>query len=318
MTEDVVQLRDDDAEQYCEVVAKAIRGAKLSHAFPDAKSTANHIRLMAPSVHRGLYDGIELNRESGLPTYRMWARVQADIAASKTELPRLGAREAWAAKAERGDIYKKQLAKFDYYSTIVDQRSASIGDVSVSVRKIDDTHGSYHVVLDKLDVSGAFIRYAIDLTQTHDSEMIEVRQEALLGAQTSALHGLVYKFAALNSTFTFAKLSSIPGIHTESVQKGTIGPIYFPWSAKIPAALRPLVEDQGWVATFSIDHAARDILTSKWNDPIVAERDFSEISNELGFRVFRDRKFVVSRERRRDLEQALKTTGFKNIQYAVR
>lgn len=322
---------------YIDQLERIIRAARLNLHYPASRALRSHIGVLHPDVHRGLYPGVQVNLGSGLPSYREWTRAQTDVQIAPEQLQKLGARSELERQARASDapIYQKLLAKFDYYSDLQGRELAPLGDMTVALRKIDaPTRTAYfHIVLDKLEASGLFVRYSIDLAQT-DSAWSRplVRLDAEDAAHTEQLKSLVYKCTALGSESTFIKLAALGGVRVERVARGSVGPII--WQAKdAPEALRPLMLAGGagaFIAQFGLDMLANDIAEDRQNDPLAtrAQRADQRLSPKLGaalrsarqkygVRVFSDRKFVVPRSMVAAVREFCAAHGTQNLIYSI-
>ncbi len=320
--------------RYVRRMRRILRRARLNLYYPEARSLASHIAGMAPEVHRGLYEGLEVNLTSGLPTYKEWTRVQTDVQIALDQLRQLGSRDALAAKVDEPDddsIHAKQLRKHDYYSDQLDRPLATLGDMSVALRRVDPASNTawFHVVLDKLDSTGLFVRYAIDLAQTNSawSEPV-VTLDDETARHTEGFQSLIYKFTSLDAEFTLAKLNAIGGLEVERVAKGTVGPIYFA-SEQAVAQVRPLLEgaEGAFVAMFALDMVATDIAEDRDNDPLdnlladklsdEARRGYEMSREKYGYKCFKDRKFVVPRSLVSATKEFCDQHGTANIIYTT-
>lgn len=317
---------------YVERLTTILRRARLNLYYPDARRLASHLRVLHPEVHRGLYDGVELDLRSGLPTYPEWTRAKTDVEVADEQLATLGTRAALAAKAAGSDapIHDKQLNKHDYYTEISGRELARLGDMEVRLRRVEHERQTafFHVVFDKLDKSGLFVRYAIDLAQTSTGwSKPVVRLDAETAQHTEGFQSLIYKFSSFDAELTFGKLAGLGGLQVERVARGTVGPIY--WSAdQAPEPLRELfAEPDDFVATFGLDMVADDIDADRSNDPLFdaadqgisaeARRAFRTARLKVGCHLFRDRKFVVPRARVAAVRQLCERWGTRNIVYGV-
>lgn len=325
-------LLSGEAERtYVKRLRTILRRARLNLYYPEARALASHIGAMSPDVHQGLYEGVEVNLESGLPTYKEWTRVQTDVHLAADQLRQLGARAPLAEKAARqpDSIHAKQLRKFDYYSKLSDIKLAPLGDMSVALRRVDpDTRTAwFHVVLDKLDASGLFVRYAIDLSQQSSAwgkQVVTLDEET--AQHTEEFQSLIYKFTSLDAEFTHAKLNAIGGLSVERVAKGTVGPFYFA-AEQAPPELRPLLErhDGAFIAMFALDMVADDLAEDRDNDPLddlladklseEGRRGYALAREKYDYRCYKDRKFVTPRQLVREVQQFCQQRGTKNIVY---
>lgn len=324
-------LTGDAERQYIQRLLRIVRAARLNLYYPDARAVRAHIEAMGPDIHQGLYDGVEVNLKSGLPTYKTWTRVQTDVTLAQDQLRQLGARSAMARKATEGSIYEKQLKKIDYYTTLIDRPLATLGSMDVALRRIDPEtkQAWFHVVLDKLDASGLFVRYVIELSQVSEGfskQVVTLDDET--ASHTEAFQSLIYQFTSLDAEFTYAKLNAISGLHVERVAKGVIGPFYF-ISSQAPESLRPILENNpgAFVAMCSLDMVADDIADERNNDPLesfFAERlsEEARAAYDLGrerstYKCFKDRKFIVPRALKRPVHDFCTQRQTKNIIYTI-
>jgi len=320
--------------RYVDRMSRILRSARLNLHYPDARRLRSHLEAMHPDVHRGLYEGLEINLDAGLPTYKEWTRVQTDVDIADDQLARLADRETLEQKAEAdGDsIHDKLLEKHHYYSEIRETRLAPLGGMDVKLRRVDtDANKAYfHVVLDKLDASGLFVRFSIDLAQTNDAwsdPVVQLDEET--AEYTEQFKSLIYRFTSLDAEFTYAKLAGIGGLDVQMVAKGTVGPVY--WAAdQAPDSMHSLFDDadDAVLATFALDKVAEDIAETRDNDPLEplmtdrlspkARRIYEQARETYDYRAFKDRKFVVPNSLVDPVREFCRDRGTKNIVYPVR
>ncbi len=328
----VRSISGSEESAYVKTLVSILRAARLNNQWPDARTLASHLSALAPEVHRGLYPGVETDLRSGLPSYKEWTRVQTDVRLAADQLHQLGDRPALAAKAKRSgaaSIHAKQLAKHDYYSRLTRVQLTPLGDMQVALRRLEPERrcAHFHVVLDKLDVSGVFVRYSIDLAQRDDfwTERIVVLDDEA-AQHTESFRSLIYKFTSYDAEFTFVKLATIGNLTVERVIKGVLGPICFPW-IQGNDRLRRLLEPEQVIATFALDTAATDLSADRDNDPLedlIIERlsadaraGYEEAQRRFGYRVFKDRKFVCSRPMVNPVRALCESEKTKNIIYSI-
>jgi hypothetical protein len=304
-------LSGADEEAHLATLIAAVRAARLNAQFPDSRQLAAHLGALGPRVHRGLYDGLEVDLRSGLPSYKEWTRAQTDVRIAADQLRQLGPRAQLEERARRSPgsaVHQRQLLKHLYYSDLVGVELAPLGDMTVTLRKLDPAarRAHVHVVLDKLDVSGTFVRYSIDLAQTDDGRAAPiVTLDGDAASATESFRSLVYAFTSYDAEFTFVKLAALGNLAVERVVKGVVGPVCVAWT-RAPDALRPLLGPGRLVAMFSLDMAATDLAADRDNDPFEdllkeglsaeARAGYEEARRRYGYKVFKDRKFVASRD----------------------
>ncbi len=350
-------LTGESERRYVDRLLSILSSARLNRRYPDARAMRSHLRALHPEIHRGLYDGAEMNLDSGLPSYKEWTRVQTDVRIAEDQLRQLGPREALAERVDQADddsppgggretdIHAQQLRKHDYYSDIRDTDLVPLGDMTVKLRRIDtDSQTAYfHVVLDKLDASGLFVRFSIDLAQQNSAwseNVVELDDET--ARHTEQFQSLIYKFTSLDAEFTYAKLAGLGGLDISSVTKGTVGPMYFA-PEQAPEQIRPLFSGSSSsgrrlsdgeqpsndvIATFSLDRVAEDVTEHRDNDPLDstfvdqlgddARQVYEKARQHYDYRTFRNRKFVVPGNRVEALREWCRERGTKNIIYPLR
>lgn len=330
-------LEGDAAQGYVELVGRAITRARLSDQYPPSKRLVGQIEAMGPRAHGGLYADLRVDRGSGLPTYREWARLRADAELSPrvlAELPPPGELEARARQDPRG-IWGKQLLKQRYHAHLQGIDATPPSHMTVRLRRVDpaERRAWFHVVLDKLDVSGAFVRASIELSQQASfwsRPMLELDDEA--ARETEALRAIVYRLTSLDAELTFVRLCDAEGVVVERVIRGTVGPIYVAGTAvpealaaELPAALGP----GAVVATFGLDMAAGDVAHDGSNDPLerlLGERvgpegraAYLDARRRHGYRVYKDRKLVVGdAATEAAVQRFCGRMGTRNVVYVLR
>lgn len=329
-------LAGDAAQGYVDLVARAIARARLSEQYPPGRRLAAQIEAMGPRVHGGLYADLRVDRGSGLPTYREWARVAADAELSArvlAELPPEPELEARARKEPQG-IWGKQWRKLRYHAHLRGIEATPPSQMTVRLRRVDpaERRAWFHVVLDKLDQRGVFVRASIELSQQASfwsRPMLELDDDA--ARETEGLRTIVYRLTSLDAELTFVRLADTPGLVVERVIRGTVGPIYVA-GTMLPAALAaelPATPAPGFVvATFGLDIAAGDVAKDGDNDPIedmLCERlppegraAYVQARQRYGYRVYKDRKLVVDPGSSDAASRFCARMGTRNVIYALR
>lgn len=332
-------LRGIAQEEYVKRFMAIIRAARLNNQYPDGRRLSAHVRAMSPEIHGGVYDGLQINVDSGLPTYREFTRVQTDVSIATEQMKALGSRAALLQKVQESthEIYAKQLAKYDYYDTVADLPLMPLGSMEVVLRQIEPGRrvAHFYIIFDKLEASGIFVRYRIALSQTNAVWNREVVQlDAEQASHTEEFQGLIYRFSAMDAEFVFAKLAMLAGVEVESVSRTTVGPFYFADlqvhrpSGGHGAPFDELLSREGsFVANFALDQAGKDVREDRDNDPFHGffetelsrsmAGQYQQARSALGYKVFRDRKFVVSRGLEGALRTVLAAKKTRNIVYGV-
>ena len=327
-------LTGEVEQEYVHQLAAVLQTSRLNVHYPDSRALRAHVEAFSPEVHRGLYDGLEIDLRSGLPTYKEWTRVQTDCRLAPEVLKDLGPREALEQRAAQRDaqIYGKQLLKHLYYSELLDRRIAPLGTMNVQLRRVDPERQTawFNVVLDKLDASGLFVRFTIDLAQRNsvwNRPLVRLNEDT--ARHTEEFQSLIYRFTSLDAEFTFFKLVTFGNLQVERVVKGTVGPVVFA-GRPAPDALHTLMGGRrsGLLACFPLDMVATDLAEDRDNDPLSdlmsaalteeAEADYERARTQFGYHVFKDCKFVTSQDVQTDLRAFCDRLGTKNIIKTVR
>ncbi len=326
----LMRVEGERADHIAHTLLQLVRAARLNSTYPDARAMLSHLGALTREVHQGLYDALELHLEGGLPSYREWTRVQTDATLAADQLRQLGARDALARRASGSSdpIHTRQLQKFDYYSQLVERPLSQLGGMQVALRRVEPEQRTawFQVTLDKLDASGVYIRYSIDLSQRSG---LWTRHMVTLDAEqarhTEGFQALIYKLSGLDASFTFARLAALDGLTIERVSRGVVGPIF--WSRQMaPAALHSLWDAQpdAVIATFSHDVVEATRTQPHDNDPLFdalmtpARAQARAVLGELvqaQLHPVRDRKFVTQRALVTPLKALCERLGTRNLIY---
>lgn len=335
-TEELV-LEGDAVQAYVDGVSRAITRARLSDQFPPGRRLAAQVEAMGPRVHQGLYAALRVDRRSGLPTYPEWTRVCADAELSPKILAELSGQPELAARAQRDPqgIWAKQLRKLHYHRALSGIDGTPPSHMVVRLRRVEpaERRAWFQVVLDKLDQSGVFVRFTIELSQQASPwsrPMLQLDDDAV--RQTEGLRAIVYRLTSLDAELTFMRLSDAEGIAVERVVKGTVGPVYTTGVA-MPQALREALPGSPGpgllVATFGLDMAAGDVARDGDNDPLEellsdqlppeGRAAYDDARRRLGYRVYKDRKIVAGSPTLVDAVHGFcARMGTRNVVYALR
>lgn len=334
---DDLVLEGDASQRYVELCGRAITRARLSEHYPPAKRLVGQIEAMGPRVHGGLYADLHVDPRAGLPTYREWTRILADVELAPrvlAELPPCAELEARARRDPHG-IWGKQWLKYRYYTHLAGIDGTPPSHMTVRLRRVEpaERRAWFHVVLDKLDHSGVFVRASIELSQRASfwsRPMLELDDDA--ARETEALRTIIYRLTSLDAELTFVRLADSEGLEVERVVRGTVGPIYVAGSSMPPALAAELPAGPGpdfLVATFGLDMAAGDVARDGDNDPVEdllsgrlapkGQAAYADARRRFGYRVFKDRKLVVGSPALVDVAHRFcARMGTRNVVYALR
>jgi hypothetical protein len=156
----------------------------------------------------------------------------------------------------------------------------------------------------------------------------------------------VYRFAAYDAETLYYRLHDLDGVHVERVQRGIVGPALYSipddggsvriaeptpspvteaWGAALAAGR--LGGELAFVVSFATDIAAEDVREEKSNDPLAPllrdmiedkERARYEAGRKrFAFRVYKDRKFVATRNMLPLVQAVCAAMGTRNLTYPL-
>lgn len=324
-------LRDADA--YLERVCALIQSARLNDQYPASHRLVAHLQAMTSSVTQDLYPGVAVERESGLPTYKDWARVRTDASLAAEVLSHIAPLEQLQARAaqEPEGVHARQLVKRRYYTALVERPLMPLDAMHVELRRVEPEtrQAFFHIVFDKLDARGRFVRYTLDVAQQSSfwtRAMIQLSEDH--AQHTQELRSMVYRYASLDAELMLVSLAAHPSISVERVIKSTLGPFFLREISQDDPLAGLLQGSEAAIGSFALDMAAVDVAQDADNDPIddlmsaslskEARADYEIARKSLGYHVFKDRKFVADRDSKRALEAYCQQAGTRNIIYPLR
>ena len=317
------RVRDRQQQiDYIHTVVAALQSARLSQQFTDVPTLVSHLRALCPHLHGGHYDGLRVHPRSGLPTLPEWARVHADQAIA-----------AQALAADRPQhLAEPRRIELEYLGNLVDRPLAQLDRIQLDVRRIDTQSGQAHlrVRFDKLDGTGCFIRFALELSHRDPEVLRALEDDAGRADLVERLRALLYPLAELDAEWALVRLAEARAVTVERVEKGSVGPLWvgghdrpqaWPWPGDT-------LEPGQCIASFGSDLAAVDVARDRDDDPFGllladrlsedARRIYREARARLGYRVFKNRKFVASPALVGRLQGALRELGTRNLVYPLR
>ena len=345
------RLREPAASVYLDLVARAVRGARLNKNYPDRHALDGTLKALAAAAHRGLYDEIYVDSRSGLPNMASLTRVLTDKSVGLEALGGMKSLEQLDREATDGGVYERLARKRRYYEELAEATLAPVDEHRVFLRRHEPEHSraSFRIELTKLDSAGCYLRVVIELTQQAglwSHRLVELDPRGEVASGTEALRALVYRFAGFDAETSFIRLHDLDGVTVERVQRAIMGPVWFELPTdEGPVALAepppgPLTEAwDGWrrqgqdgtprlIGSFATDIAAADVREERSNDPLVPLlsseiRDQERARYDLlrrkhPFAVYKDRKFVASASLCDELRGFCAERGTKNLIYPLR
>ena len=316
-----------------QLMAKVIRAARLRDSFPSASRVRDLLIALEHGLELERYGEYLFDARTGIPNLASVTRVATDV-----EIIESGGLSSDAAARE----YAQRLRRL---------RPIPVDEIETAIRRFDPREGrvEIRVRVTKLDGSGRFTRISVDLSSTQARwirPVLRLDDEGVRVAVTEQVQTMIYRHAAFDAEMLFVRLAELEGVEVQRVERGMIGPLLF--AVPGPAGLETLAEPSGdaladgWrrvlesqgleravtLGAFQTDIAAIDIKTEKSNDPLApllhdrlgdSAAQAHAVSRETSaFKVYRDCKFVASREMRVVPESLMQAAGTRNLIYELR
>lgn len=286
--------------------AALLRGSRLGQQWVDPRPVAGHLAAMHPSVHRGLGAEVVPETSSGLPGYVHWQRVVADRGLAQEGLVGLGDEATLRQRAQdRGlPVDHKQLARLEYYTALLAGPPLVLDAVDVRLRRREGDVAHLHIVLDKVEADGRFLRVSV-LVALRGSQGLVRLSDDLVGS-TQGLRDLIFRQASLDIERLWVALADQPGLAVERLEKGILGPVVArgagPWPVAEPVLCCPL------------EVAALDLAADHDGDPLApASEPLRAARAHYGFKVSRERRFVVPSAGEGGLKQWCRSVGRPSV-----
>ena len=327
-----IVLRDDDANTFLEILRKLVRGGKLNQFFPNPNGMENLYRLMSPAGNLGIDPEIRINPRCGLPSEPDIGRVLADKEAaprflSRNDTAEVNARSDEASfKLHRRIQYLRDVHKSDLPKRINHELKLRRVDLGVKT-------ASFYSIFERYDPGeGVFTRYTITL-QHQDTRwnrhQIEMQGDDLKA--TEGFRNVISRYHSDEAEFAFILLSEVPSIKVEEVVRGRIGPLWFKEAETMPTEIRTLLEQNpgNFILNFPLE---RVVINSTAKEDLQADpfsrlyrhsvegeaRQFAlEAAERLGYRVFKERKFCVTKGIAEPFKQLLAERNARCIVYTI-
>lgn len=344
-------LREPLASTYLDRLAQALAAARINKSFPERRPLEITLQALRAETHLGLYDAIYIDARAGLPNLASFTRVLSDREVGMQALQRLESQAELDARRDEAEVFDRLSRKRRYYEHLAAVEPAPVDRHRVLLRRHEpgDSRASFRVELTKLLAGGCLARVVIELWQrasiwSHKLVQLDAAGEVAEG--TEALRGMVYRFADFDAETLFVRLHELEGVTVERVQRGLIGPVL--WTVSEGDALHRNAEPlddalgrawRGWlpetvaappqlIAAFASDTAAIDVREEGSNDPLspllasqlreIERARYSVLRSRHPFKVYKDRKFVVTDAARPLVEGLCAAAGTKNLIYAIK
>lgn len=319
-------LEADPEAEYLARAAAALESARLNLHYPDWRALRDYLLDLGHAAHGGLYPGVELHAETGLPTLKEWTRIRTDRQMAESSLAQLPAlAELERRSRERpASVYGVQLLRRLYYQRLAGKPTPPLEGVQVKLRRVDAAARRAYltVTVDRQHLSGLLVRHTVDLSESNGPwDRPHVAIQGDVAQHTTSFGALVYRHAALGAELLFMQLSSLAGVRVERVAQGTLGPFFTAGTELpegLPHELTPLF-------SFGLELVGGDVAHDRDNDPLqgwlrdrlseAGRAEYQAARTSHGYNVFRDRKFVTTAPSRAALEAWCTARGKRNIVY---
>lgn len=325
--DDVLRLRGEPADLYVSQLTAGIRAAKLNSFFPPAPLLLAHHSFLGPKGSGGLCPALCLSPANGLPTASAILRVRVE---------RDAAEEYVAATRPLGPGAPAPVARrLAYHQRLAEAEVMPLDRLTVELRRVDASHNAalFRVVLDRYQLATCqFVRYTILLTQ-HDRfwRRPRVQVESDLARPTESFREAVSGLVGQEAEVVFVLLSQVEGIEVEDVRRCRLGPMLVP-GVRMGPALAELCDPvrgpcAGRCAPFILcfpedraglevaDHASLDplapLIRELLEEPRRAVLDAK--TDELGYRVAKNRKFACASPIAQPLTQLCRELGAPSV-----
>ncbi|MFO0635589.1 MAG: hypothetical protein U0168_22325 [Nannocystaceae bacterium] len=343
-------LREPVASRYLEGLARARAASRINKSFPERRPLEATLQALRGDSHEGLYESIYVDSRAGLPNLASFTRVLSDREVGLDAVGRMGSAEELAARQHEAEVFERLGRKRRYFELLRPLELAPVDHHRVLLRRHEpeQSRASFRVELTKLLSDGCYVRVVLELWQraslwSHKLVQLDAAGEVAEG--TEALRGMVYRFAAYDAETLFVRLHELEGVTVERVQRGVIGPAL--WAFSDDTQLHGIAEPgedmlgRTWtrqlqqppppglqlVMSFASDTAALDVRDELSNDPLspllassLAEQErarYRVLRDRHPFKVFKDRKFVVTDALRPMVEGVCAAAGTKNLIYTL-
>ncbi|MFN3198948.1 MAG: hypothetical protein ACE366_11125 [Bradymonadia bacterium] len=309
---DVSRQRD-----YLALATALVKGGRVSLQWPPLRPIANALAAMGPDLHHGAYPTLQVDLNTGLPTWREWQRVSTDHEMAAETLAGLGdpaELERRGHGAAEGSVHHRRWNRYRYLKALSTAPAPPSDRLDVQLRRIEGEATSVALQMDKFDAGGLFVRMSVELREISGTEhIIREGEEVMLSEQ---LRSMLYRASGLTAETTHLLLSAQGDLHVERVVRAVVGPLSLPDLNDSGAQL-----DSGHLA-LSLDMTAFDLSADRHNDPERVDEQLDDdrrgARRRLGYRVFTDRRFVATADAATAVKTRCAEAGTRNTVRTIR
>ncbi|MGI5842650.1 MAG: hypothetical protein ACOX9B_00500 [Candidatus Xenobium sp.] len=324
-------LGPEAAEIYLAMLRRLLQAGRLNRFFPDPGRLDNLLSFLAPSGGVGAYPGLEVNLRTGMPAEPAVGRIlsQQDLSdkfLAEVDLPGLSARTD-LSPAER-----RLLEQARFHQRLQQASLPRWQRLDLALRRVETEKrwAFFTTVFDRFDASEElFVRYTVQLYQHHGRwtrPLVDLQGDDL--EATGPFRTVISRYHSDEAEFAFVLLSELSAITVEEVVRCRVGPLWFEGVEMLPEVAELLAAYPGnFILHLPTDRAGltvredgnRDPFSVLWRQVLhPGARDVAEKkARDLGYHVYKERKFACTRAVAGPFSDWLKSRGTRCVVYPV-
>ncbi len=330
----VITLKGDILKTYLNILIKLVRGGRLNKFFPDAQKICNLFNFLYPENCYNLYDSLSINYDTGLPSEESITRVIVDRRMAEEHINK-ESEDVLRKEYEKDPtpVKKRRLNRFLYYEDLIRTPLPNSLSLTLKLRSADVNNyiAYFNAEIERFDISSQmFTKYTLVVGQ-EEAKWLEKQQVILVGdtlKYTQRFRNLLSEYTVNEAEFAFVLLNDLKGVKVEEVKRCQIGPLYFK-GVKIPEGMEEIFQKHpnAFILSLPTDRASIYIKEDKNNDPLVrmyrdtldpeSRKLRDKKAEQIGYHVYKERKFVCTRNALRDFRLFLKKRGARCVVYGV-
>jgi len=326
-------LDGERVKEYINILTNLLFGARLNKFFPPKQKLINLLHFMIPENNRGFYNKLRINRDTGFPVEREITRVITDWQISPKTLKENTEIELEERYRQNPvEVNDRRLRRFRYHRELSQKEILNLFSLDMNLRSLDMEKyiAFFNVILDRFDASSSlFSRYTMVVGQ---EDPRWGRSQVILDGDdlkyTKNFRNLISKYTIDEAEFAYVLLNDLKHVVVEEVQRCRIGPLYFR-GVRIPGGMEEIFKKHpdAFILSLPTDRASLHIKEDKNNDPLTVmyrdalDPDARELrdkkAEQIGYCVYKERKFVCSRKAVSDFRKFLKNRGARCVVYGA-
>ena len=328
----LITLSGETLQNYVKILKRLVRGGRTNKYFPDGAAFCNMLDFYLPENNHGMYDTLEINLDTGLPSEKEVTRLVTDRQiAPKTMKEDPEAKLRQRATSTPSQVNVRRLNRYLYHKELLDTPILPLMDLKLKLRSVDtDQYIAYfNVEVLRLDVADSlFAKYTLVAGQSDSrwKQQVHVAGDEL--KYTGKFRNLISRYSVDEAEFTFILLNELEDVAVEEVQRCRLGPLYFR-GARIPVGMEALFKahPDAFILSLPTDRVSIHIKEDANNDPLSGlyretldpedKKMMDEKAKDMDYNVYKERKFVCTRSVLRDFRKFLKERKARCVVYGV-